>query len=124
MRLPGWLPCAAAGNGQIMPEPQRAIQLSLHLNARVRTQPAPPATHPPTLLTHPPAILQVLGRSEFKQLLRWRLMIKKDLQRAAAAAAKAAKAAGEGGEEEGGSDEEEEDPEEKLLREMGEVKAR
>ncbi|KAI7836413.1 hypothetical protein COHA_009713 [Chlorella ohadii] len=68
--------------------------------------------------------LQVLGRSEFKQLLRWRLLIKKDLQRAAAAAAKAAKAAGEGGEDEEKSDEEEEDPEEKLLREMGEVKDR
>ncbi len=72
----------------------------------------------------PPTRPQVLGRSEFKQLLRWRLLIKKDLQRAAAAAAKAAKAAGEGGEDEEKSDEEEEDPEEKLLREMGEVKDR
>ena len=67
----------------------------------------------------------MLGRSEFKQLLRWRLLIKKDLQRAAAAAAKAAKEAGEGGEEgEEQDSEEEEDPEEKLLREMGEVKDR
>ncbi|EFN58493.1 hypothetical protein CHLNCDRAFT_19573, partial [Chlorella variabilis] len=72
--------------------------------------------------------LQVLGRSEFKQLLRWRLLVKKDLQRQQAAAAKAAAAAaaGERGGEEGGSggEEEEEDPEEKLLREMGEVKDR
>lgn len=68
----------------------------------------------------------MLGRSEFKQLLRWRLLIKKDLQRATAAAAKAAKEAGEGGEEgeEGQDSEEEEDPEEKLLREMSEVKDR
>lgn len=71
--------------------------------------------------------LQVLGRSEFKQLLRWRLLVKKDLQRQQAAAKEAAKE--EGGGEEGaeggsGSEGEEEDPEEKLLREMGEVKDR
>ncbi|KAL4457861.1 hypothetical protein ABPG75_012726 [Micractinium tetrahymenae] len=66
--------------------------------------------------------LQVLGRSEFKQLLRWRLLVKKDLQRQASAKAKAA--AAEAGEAEGGSagEQEEEDPEEKLLREMAEVK--
>lgn len=70
--------------------------------------------------------LQVLGRSEFKQLLRWRLLVKKDLQRAAAARAKAAAAEKGEGEGEGGSggEEEEEDPEEKLLREMAEVKER
>lgn len=84
-------------------------------------KPDRPLSHPPT---HPTP--QVLGRSEFKQLLRWRLLIKKDLQRATAAAAKAAKEAGEGGEEgeEGQDSEEEEDPEEKLLREMSEVKDR
>ena len=72
-----------------------------------------------------PPPLQVLGRSEFKQLLRWRLLVKKDLQRAAAAAAKAAAAeGGEGGEGEEGEEKEEEDPEEKLLREMGEIKER
>ena len=73
--------------------------------------------------------LQVLGRSEFKLLLKWRLLVKKDLQRAAAAAAKAAAAEageGSGGEEEAGSGEEgeDEDPEERLLREMGEIKDR
>ena len=74
--------------------------------------------------------LQVLGRSEFKLLLKWRLLVKKDLQRAAAAAAKAAAAeAGEasGGEEEAaglGEEGEDEDPEERLLREMGEIKDR
>ncbi|PSC71474.1 rRNA methyltransferase [Micractinium conductrix] len=68
--------------------------------------------------------LQVLGRSEFKQLLRWRLLVKKDLQRQQQAAAKAA-AAAEGAEEGGsGEDKEEEDPEEKLLREMGDIKDR
>lgn len=68
----------------------------------------------------------MLGRSEFKQLLRWRLLVKKDLQRAAAARAKAAAAEKGEGEGEGGSggEEEEEDPEEKLLREMAEVKER
>lgn len=67
--------------------------------------------------------LLVLGRSEFKQLLRWRLMIKKDLQRQQKEAAKAAAAAGEAGQEGGeGEEEGEEDPEEKLLREMSEVK--
>jgi len=60
----------------------------------------------------------VLGRSEFKQLLRWRLLVKKDLQRQAKAAAAAA------AEEEGGEEKEEEDPEEKLLREMAEMKER
>ncbi len=79
--------------------------------------------------------LQVLGRSEFKQLLRWRLLVKKDVQRQAAAAKAAAKAveaaadgeAGSGEESGSGSDkevDEDEDPEEKLLREMGEVKDR
>ena len=87
----------------------------------------PPATLLP-LLTHPvtlPALsTQVLGRSEFKQLLRWRLLVKKDLQRQQQAAAKAA-AAAEGAEEGGsGEDKEEEDPEEKLLREMGDIKDR
>ena len=80
-----------------------------------------PSFHP--LLPSPPR--QVLGRSEFKQLLRWRLLVKKDLQRAAAAAAKAAAEAGGGeGGEGGGSGEEAEDPEERLLREMGEIKDR
>lgn len=69
--------------------------------------------------------LQVLGRSEFKQLLKWRLLVKKDLQREAAAAAKAK--AEEDGEEAGSGEEgekEDEDPEERLLREMGEIKDR
>lgn len=64
----------------------------------------------------------MLGRSEFKQLLRWRLLVKKDLQRAAAAKAKAAAEAAEAEGGSGGEQEEEEDPEEKLLREMAEVK--
>lgn len=83
-----------------------------------------PTPHSHPLPHHPPDAPQVLGRSEFKQLLRWRLLVKKDMQRAAAAAkaaaAKAGDAEGEGGDEQ----EEEEDPEEKLLREMAEVKER
>lgn len=73
-----------------------------------------PDSHP-TCLPLP----QVLGRSEFKHLLRWRLMVKKDLKQQQKEAAKAAAA-----EEEGGSADEveEEDPEEKLLREMTEIK--
>eukprot|EP00887_Chlorella_sp_A99_P001387 scaffold8.g1387.t1 len=83
--------------------------------------------------------LQVLGRSEFKQLLRWRLLVKKDLAKQAAAAAKAAKAARAAGPGSGGSSEEEEeeeeegregeareqeDPEERLLAEMAAIKER
>ena len=68
--------------------------------------------------------LQVLGRSEFKALLKWRLLVKKDLQREAAAKAKEAATAEGGGEEEGKDEGEEEDPEERLLREMGAIKDR
>lgn len=64
--------------------------------------------------------LQVLGRSEFKQLLKWRLVVRKDLGQDAAAKKKAAA---------GGDDDEEEenkpeDPEERLLREMSEIHER
>ncbi|GAB4820618.1 hypothetical protein N2152v2_007664 [Parachlorella kessleri] len=73
--------------------------------------------------------LQVLGRSEFKQLLKWRLLVKKDLQQLLAKQAGAegsdSDAGSEGEEGAGGREEgEEEDPEEKLLREMGEIKDR
>lgn len=75
--------------------------------------------------------LQVLGRSEFKQLLRWRLTLRKDLKQllGAAAEGEAAKKgshkkqqAADGGE--AGDDEsaEEGDAETKLLAEMAAVK--
>ena len=76
--------------------------------------------------------LQVLGRSEFKQLLKWRLAVKRDLAKEMArlaAGAAGAEDEEEGGEEgkeggEGSEGEEEEDAEERLLREMGEMRDR
>ncbi|KAG1672818.1 hypothetical protein FOA52_004622 [Chlamydomonas sp. UWO 241] len=85
--------------------------------------------------------LQVLGRSEFKQLLRWRLVLRKALtadgllqvedEKKKGAHAKdktkgdrpAAAAAGQG-EDAGEGEGEEKDPEAELLKEMEEVKAR
>ncbi|KAI8471074.1 MAG: adoMet-dependent rRNA methyltransferase spb1 [Monoraphidium minutum] len=76
--------------------------------------------------------LQVLGRSEFKHLLRWRLTLRKDLKpliegadadagAAGGAVGAAGAAAGEGGEGSGG-EEGEKDPEAALLAEMSAVK--
>jgi AdoMet-dependent rRNA methyltransferase SPB1 len=64
--------------------------------------------------------LQVLGRSEFKQLLKWRLALRKQLKPLLEAASEAAQS----GSESGSESEEALDPEEKLLEEMAEVKER
>jgi AdoMet-dependent rRNA methyltransferase SPB1 len=82
-----------------------------------------------------PPTHQVLGRSEFKHLLRWRLTLRKDLkplieavEGPGAAGAdggdKAAKGGkgGKGDDDDDGSDEEERDPEAKLMEEMAAVK--
>jgi len=78
--------------------------------------------------------LQVLGRTEFKQILKWRMSVKKELEKSLGktSAVTAAVAAGghkkerkEKGEDvDEDDDKEEEDPEEKLLREMSEIKDR
>ncbi|KAK9814670.1 hypothetical protein WJX72_009544 [[Myrmecia] bisecta] len=74
------------------------------------------------------ADLQVLGRSEFKQLLKWRLQIKKELEvkRAKDASDDEEPAAKDSGKAREGGEEAKEklDPEEALLAEMAEVKAR
>ncbi|KAL6781160.1 RRM11 [Auxenochlorella protothecoides x Auxenochlorella symbiontica] len=67
--------------------------------------------------------LQVLGRSEFKQLLKWRLTLKRDLAKRAPAAAEAG-ASVKGAEDGKTAEDEEEDAETRLLREMGEIKDR
>eukprot|EP00201_Polytomella_parva_P021348 CAMPEP_0175047888 /NCGR_PEP_ID=MMETSP0052_2-20121109/5861_1 /TAXON_ID=51329 ORGANISM="Polytomella parva, Strain SAG 63-3" /NCGR_SAMPLE_ID=MMETSP0052_2 /ASSEMBLY_ACC=CAM_ASM_000194 /LENGTH=905 /DNA_ID=CAMNT_0016311845 /DNA_START=19 /DNA_END=2736 /DNA_ORIENTATION=+ len=80
--------------------------------------------------------LQVLGRSEFKALLKWRLALRKALKddlgaftesdaarKKAAGSGKKDKDAEEDGEEEGEA-EEEEDSETKLLKEMSELKSK
>jgi AdoMet-dependent rRNA methyltransferase SPB1 len=74
--------------------------------------------------------LQVLGRSEFKQLLRWRLAVKKEADKVLKERRKAA--GGEEGEDEGadadaggeGGDEEEKSQEDRLMEEMEAVKAK
>ena len=62
--------------------------------------------------------LQVLGRSEFKQLLKWRLLLKKDIKKnaadATAAAAAKTKSNGKKRKKEGDSSGEDEDEEEEL----------
>lgn len=86
--------------------------------------------------------LQVLGRSEFKQLLKWRLLLKKDMKKTAADAAaaenKKAKKSRKEGDSSGEEEEEELDEdglpvekkdkatqlEEQLLEEMSEIKDR
>ena len=70
--------------------------------------------------------LQVLGRSEFKQLLRWRLAVKKEAEKVMKERRKAA-GAGEGeaddvGEEDGNMDEKSQ--EDRLMEEMEAVKAK
>lgn len=62
--------------------------------------------------------LQVLGRSEFKQLLKWRLDIKKTLKQQLEGEKKSQKQAGADATNSG----EELDPEEKLLQEMSGIK--
>lgn len=64
--------------------------------------------------------LQVLGRSEFKQLLKWRLTVKRDLERLEKQLKKGTEK--EESEEEVSEKEEEEDEEQQLLREMTELK--
>jgi AdoMet-dependent rRNA methyltransferase SPB1 len=101
---------------------------------------AHPATD--TEITALCADLQVLGRSEFKALLKWRLALRRDLKRelgeasaAKKAAAAAKKKAGSGSKSESGSDEEEdkdadapagaeEDGDRRLMEEMKSVRAR
>lgn len=63
--------------------------------------------------------LQVLGRSEFKQLLKWRLLLKKEIKKTAAAAAAENKANGKKSKKEGDSSGEEEEEEEEELDEDG-----
>jgi hypothetical protein len=73
----------------------------------------------------PPATAQVLGRSEFKQLLKWRLTVRKALKEVLGGeegkGADKGKAKGKG-KAEGEGEEEAADPEEKLLQEMAAVK--
>ena len=79
--------------------------------------------------------LQVLGRNEFKQLLKWRLQLLKEMKGLLEKGGKlkggegggddGSSSEGEGGSEEGSEegDNEELGPEEKLLQEMADVKA-
>lgn len=69
--------------------------------------------------------LQVLGRSEFKQLLKWRLTVRRDMDKQLGAT-KAKEAAAKGGKTKGddSDDDQPEDPEERLLREMSEIRDR
>lgn len=73
----------------------------------------------------PPRPAQVLGRSEFKQLLKWRLTVRKALKEVLGG--EEGKGADKGkakdkGKAEGEGEEEAADPEEKLLQEMAAVK--
>lgn len=63
--------------------------------------------------------LQVLGRTEFKQLLKWRMVVRKSLKKELGGA----EAQQQQQEEEGEAGaEEDQDPEEKLMKEMGDIK--
>lgn len=66
--------------------------------------------------------LQVLGRKEYKQLLKWRLSVRKDLLAEMAKRRAAAGEEEEGEEEEGEEEGEEEDPEQEILAEMEAIK--
>lgn len=81
--------------------------------------------------------LQVLGRTEFKQILKWRMTVKKELEKSLGKTSTAAAAVGghkkerkekvkdgDDDEEEEEEDKEVEDPEERMLREMSEIKDR